>query len=78
MAAEKIRCKVEKVGECKYRVLRWKDERWQAWLENTKFDSREGSDYNAYYATPAAAKRAAAAAAAKERRESADCEEFEV
>lgn len=78
MADEKIRCKIEKVGEGRYRVLRWKDGRWQAWLENKQHDWRENSWWKAYYKTPGDAKKAAAAEAARERRESKDSEEFEV
>lgn len=78
MAQDKIRCKVEKVEDGKYRVLRWEDGGWKVWLENRHYDWRERSWWKEYYKTPAAAKKAAAEEAARERRESADADEFEV
>ena len=78
MTEGKIRCKVDKVDEGKYRVLRLVDGEWRVWLENKQHDWRENSWWNAYYPTPADAKKAAAEEAAKERNESKDSEEFEV
>lgn len=78
MTDEKIRCKVDKVAEGKYRVLRLVDGEWLVWLENKQHDWRDNSWWKAYYPTPADAKKAAAEEAAKERKESKDSEEFEV
>ena len=78
MTAEKIRCRVDKVAEGKYRVLRLVDGEWRIWLENKQYDWREKSWRKAYYPTPADAKKAAAEEAARERKESKDSEEFEV
>ena len=76
MTAEKIRCKVDKVAEGKYRVLRLVDGEWLVWLRNRQRDWRDSSWWNAYYPTPADAKKAAAEEAARERKESKDSEEF--
>ena len=78
MTAEKIRCRVDKVAEGKYRVLRLVDGEWLVWLRNRQHDWRDNSWWNAYYPTRADAKRAAAEEAARERKESKDSEEFEV
>ena len=78
MTDEKIRCKVDKVAEGKYRVLRLVDGEWRVWLENKQYDWREKSWWKAYYPTPADAKKAAAEEAARERKESKDSETFEV
>lgn len=75
---DKIRCKLEKVGDRGYRVLRLKDGKWQVWLENETYDRRDQSRYKAYYTTPEAAKRAAAEAAEAERKAAVDSQEFEV